>query len=307
MCEALQNCDVSNDAQTAFVEDAPESRTKAFDAESPDALSAYLRTLHKRPLLTKAEEIALGTRIAHGDRAAHRLLVEGNLRLVVMIARRSMRKARHLSFLDLIAEGNIGLMHAADKFDPDRGYRFSTYAVWWIRQTIERAIMNHDRIVRTPVHIRKRTDRLLAVTQSIIRQTGRAPSVSELADRTRIPAAEIPRLQALMYDTTVSGDESWDEDGRHTFLDSLIDTSQKDYSDHVARKEAAIRLHRAMAKLPRRQQQVLRLRYGIPDGDTHTLEGIATLIGVTRERVRQIQLEAMQKLRVLLNIDADSI
>ena len=126
MCEAVQNCDVSNDAQTAFVEDAPESRTKAFDAESPDALSAYLRTLHKRHLLTKAEEIALGTRIAHGDRAAHRLLVEGNLRLVVMIARRSMRKARHLSFLDLIAEGNIGLMHAADKFDPDRGYRFST-------------------------------------------------------------------------------------------------------------------------------------------------------------------------------------
>lgn len=271
--------------------------------ESSDALSAYLRQLHQRPLLTAAEEVALGTRIAQGDRDAHRLLVESNLRLVVSVARRNQYKARHLSLLDLINEGNMGLMHAAEKFDPDRGFRFSTYAIWWIRQVIDRAIMNQDRTIRTPVHIRKRADRLLAATRHLVAQIGREPTLTELAERTGIPVSQIPGLQALMYDAVVSYDEPRDDDEQPPFLDSLVDTSLPDHSDILARQEADRSLHAALSRLTPRQQLVLRLRYGMPDGDTHTLASVADIIGVTRERTRQIQNEAIRQLRDLITVE----
>ena len=302
MSETARKQDASDhtDVPVSLFDGDSESRTPAFGDEAPDALAAYVSALHKRPLLTAADEVALGARIARGDREAHRLLVESNLRLVVMLARRYLRKVHHMTFLDLISEGNIGLMHAADKFDAARGFRFSTYAVWWIRQTIERAIMNQERTVRTPVHIRKHTDRLFAATQRLTNKTGRVPTVADLAEHTGIPVAEIPRLQALMYDTTVSGDEPWDEDGRHTFLESLVDHNLLDHTDIVARQEATNRLHQSMAKLTARQRRVLALRYGIPDGDTHTLESVATILGVTCERVRQIQVQATRQLHAIL-------
>ena len=278
-------------------EDAPRP---ADEDDSPYALAAYMGALYKRPLLTATEEVALATRIARGDRAAHCLLVESNLRLVVTIARRYLRKVHHMAFLDLIAEGNTGLMRAADKFDASRGFRFSTYAVWWIRQNIERALMNQERMIRTPVHIRKVTDRLYAVTQRLTSQIGRAPTITELAQHTGLSADDIPRLQAFMYDMTVSGDESWDEDGHHTFFDNLIDPNLRDPIDIVAHKEAAARLQNALAQLRPRHRKVLMMRYGIPDGDTHTLASIAATLGVTRERVRQIQVLATRELRALL-------
>lgn len=295
---------LENDPESLLPADENDAPLPAGDDDSPDALAAYMSALYKRPLLTAAEEIALATRIARGDRAAHRLLVESNLRLVVHIARRYLRKVHHMALLDLIAEGNTGLMRAADKFDADRGFRFSTYAVWWIRQNIERAIMNQERTVRIPVHVRKYTDRLYAATQRLTGQFGRAPTVAELAHHTGLAADAVPRLQAIMYDMTVSGDESWDEDGQHTFFDSLIDPDWRDPSDIVAGQDDAARLHKALTQLRPRYRRVLMLRYGIPDGDTHTLASVATTLGVTRERVRQIQVLATRELRTILAREA---
>lgn len=289
-----------SDPESLLPADEDDAPLPAGDDDSPDALAAYMSALYKRPLLTAAEEVALAARIAHGDHAAHRLLVESNLRLVVMIARRYLRKVHHMSLLDLIAEGNTGLMRAADKFDAGRGFRFSTYAVWWIRQNIERAIMNQERTVRTPVHVRKHTDRLYAATQRLTGQFGRAPTVAELAHHTGLAADAIPRLQAIMYDMTVSGDEPWGEDGQYTFFDNLIDPNLHDPTDVIAHKEATARLQKALAQLRPRYRKVLILRYGIPDGDTHTLASIATTLGVTRERVRQIQVLATRELRAIL-------
>lgn len=272
-----------------------------FNANPPEALDTYLRKLHHRPLLTAGEEVTLAGRIARGDREAHRLLVESNLRLVVAIARRYLRKVHHMALLDLIAEGNIGLMHAADKFDATRGFRFSTYAVWWIRQTIERAIMNQERMIRAPVHVRKLTDRLLAATYRLTNETGREPTCIELAQQTGIPVAEIPRLQAVMYDTVVSGDDSCDDEGRHTFLDNMIDMDMPDHCDIVARREDRERLCKVLSRLTPREQKVLKLRFGLFDGDIHTLDSVADVIGVTRERVRQIQNQAIRRLRAFVS------
>ena len=298
MHEATQNTNVVDEPEAECCNNRKVAlHSGVFDTDSPEAIDAYLRRLHRRPLLTAAEEVALAGRIACGDREAHRLLVEGNLRLVVAISRRYLRKVRHMALLDLVAEGNMGLMHAADKFDATRGFRFSTYAVWWIRQTIERAIMNQERMIRTPVHVRKLTDRLLAATYRLTNETGREPTCAELAQQTGIPVAEIPRLQAVMYDAVVSGDDSCDDEGRHTFLDNMIDMDMPDHCDIVARHEDRVRLCKALSRLTPRQQKILKLRFGLFDGDTHTLESVANAIGVTRERVRQIQNQAIRQLR----------
>jgi RNA polymerase nonessential primary-like sigma factor len=270
-----------------------------------DITQVYLHEIGATPLLTAAEEIKLARAARDGDFVARQHMIEANLRLVVSIARHY--RHRGLPLDDLIEEGNLGLIHALEKFDPERGFRFSTYATWWVRQTIERAIMNQSRTVRLPVYVIKELNIVLRAMRRLDRQRGAQDGppgamlddVAHLLDR---PVEEVRRLLVL-NERSASLDSALDIDPDLSMSDSIADDAAEDPAAHLAQQEAEVLVADWVTQLTDRQRLVVERRYGLGGQDATTLEHIATDLGLTRERVRQIQMEALSKLRKRITRD----
>jgi len=268
-----------------------ESGSERFAA---DVTQTYLNEIGARPLLTAAEELEMARRVKQGDFAARQEMVERNLRLVVSIARRYMN--RGLPLLDLIEEGNLGLMHALDKFDPERGFRFSTYASWWIRQSVERAVINQGRLVRLPVHLVRDINGIYRQRRQFAAKHAREPSLEELAVLMGRPSDEIKTL-LQRGEQTRSLDQPVETGSTHTLGELMPDEQGDDPHESLASSESVSLLLAWVDMLPERQRQVIERRYGLRGGEPETLEAIAADLDLTRERVRQIQSEALVRLQ----------
>lgn len=264
---------------------------------SSDVTQIYLNSIGHNALLTSAEEKALSRRVVAGDFAARQKMIEHNLRLVVNIAKHYMN--RGLPLLDLIEEGNIGLMHALEKFDPERGFRFSTYATWWVRQNIERAIMNQSRTIRLPVHVIKELNVCLRAQRHLEAQSGREPSHEEIAHLIDRPVQDV--LKMLNLNERVSSlDAPLDIDPLLTVGESIPDEQQIAPADMLQNAEVGKYVQDWLKQLSSKQRAVIERRYGLNGYEICTLEELASDLELTRERVRQIQIEGLDTLRRLL-------
>jgi RNA polymerase nonessential primary-like sigma factor len=262
---------------------------------SSDPTRIYLNEIGIWPLLTPSEEVKFARRIQKGDEAARHRMIESNLRLVVKIARRYIN--RGLPLLDLIEEGNLGLIHSVKKFDPERGYRFSTYATWWIRQTIERAIMNQSRTVRLPIHVIKEINACLRAARSLRQAQDSQPSAAEIADYLDKDVADVERLLALHERVTICSSSADDE---RAPLDCLPAERDEEPAECAQQDRVNAILDAWILKLSDKQRAVVERRFGLHGQRRLTLEEIGREIGVTRERVRQIQLDALKNLRSMM-------
>ncbi|MDB5815387.1 MAG: polymerase sigma factor RpoS [Rhodocyclales bacterium] len=262
-----------------------------------DVTQIYLNEIGINPLLTAEQEGILSRRVKQGDFEARQKMIEHNLRLVVNIAKHYLN--RGIPLLDLVEEGNLGLMHALDKFDPERGFRFSTYATWWIRQNIERAIMNQSRTIRLPVHVVKELNQVLRAQRQIEASNGGGATPEAIAARLDKPVEEVRAVLAL-NEHTASLDAPLDIDPNLSIGESIADEQaiSPELNIHNAEVESLIR--EWIAQLTDKQRLVIQYRYGIDDVEVLTLEDLAAQMDLTRERVRQIQLEALAQLRRLI-------
>ncbi|WP_269532329.1 RNA polymerase sigma factor RpoS [Chitinimonas sp. BJYL2] len=278
--------------------DAPAAETEKYSVESTgDVTQIYLNDIGHNALLTPDEERRLSRLVVKGDFDARQKMIEHNLRLVVNIAKHYIN--RGMALLDLIEEGNIGLMHALEKFDPERGFRFSTYATWWIRQSIERAIMNQSRTIRLPVHVIKELNVYLRAQRHLEAQMGREPTMDEIAYQVDKPVEEVRRVMNL-NERMASLDAPLDIDPMLSIGESIPD-EQQDGPDVVLQNAEVQRYVREWLKqLNDKQRMVIERRYGLNGYDICTLEDLAAHLQLTRERVRQIQIEALESLRRLL-------
>jgi len=266
-------------------------------ARNREILSLYLDDIRRIKLLTAEEEQDLARRARAGDAEAERRLVEANLRLVVSIARRHLN--RGLSLLDLIEEGNVGLLHAARKFLPDRGTRFSTYATWWIRQAVVRALANQARTIRLPVHVGLLLNQTAKKRSALTQELGRAPTTDELAQALGWPVSEVEQLESLRQQP-LSLDTPHGDDGKVSLSEVVADTSATPGEGLAAILKARDDLTGVLEDLPDAERTVVTLRFGLAGEDPVTLEHIGRRMGVTRERVRQIEAAALKRLRALL-------
>jgi RNA polymerase primary sigma factor len=268
----------------------------AFEGDVPDAVQMYLKEIGKTPLLSKDEERDLAKRSEKGDEDARQRLMKANLRLVVSIAKRYVNRTPHLSILDLIQEGNIGLSRAVEKFDYRRGFKFSTYATWWIRQAITRALADQSRTVRIPVHMVETISKYTQVRRQLIQELGRDPLAEELAAEMGIDVEKVRHIQKISQEVlsieTPIGDE---EDS--TLSDFIPDEKNATPSQLTARAMLRDLIKEIMIDLTEREQQILKMRFGLDDGISHTLEEVGKAFGVTRERIRQIEAKALEKIR----------
>ena len=271
---------------------APET-WEADNGPALDLTRLYLNEIGHSPLLTAEEEIFYTRKAQQGCARSRARMIESNLRLVVKIARRYLN--RGLPLLDLIEEGNLGLIHAVGKFNPELGYRFSTYATWWIRQTIERALMNQTRTVRLPIHVIKRINGYLRTGRQLSQSSQRAASIDEIAREMECPAQEVERLLGLNERTTVSG--YFGSTDERSPLDALPDENGTDPAASVQDTDLQRGLKGWLARLSAKQREVLERRFGLNGHERATLEQVGKDIGLTRERVRQIQVEALGHLR----------
>lgn len=261
---------------------------------SDDSVRMYLREIGRIPLLTTKEEIALAKRIEQGDELAKRKLAEANLRLVVSIAKKYI--GRGLTLLDLIQEGNSGLLRAVEKFNFHKGYKFSTYATWWIRQAITRAIADQARTIRIPVHMVEMINKLIRIQRQLVQDLGRAPLPEEIAEEMDIPVEKVEHILKISQET-VSLEAPVGEEEDSKLGDFLED--KESLSPNEAAIYELLRGHVAefMQSLSPREQKILKMRFGLEDGRTHTLEEVGREFGVTRERIRQIEAKSLQKLK----------
>ncbi len=263
---------------------------------APEATELYLKEIGAAPLLTKEQEQHVGELARCGDEAARQRMIESNLRLVVKIARRYLN--RGLSLLDLVEEGNLGLMHAVEKFEPARGYRFSTYATWWIRQNIERAIMSQTRTIRLPVHVVKELNVCLRAARELEQKLDHDPSVEEIATLLDKPVGQVARLLRLnervaSLDVTLSTQE-------RQRLEMIADRSAADPEGEVVASDFSQALEELLSRLSLKHQAVLDRRFGLRGFEKSTLEAVGADIGITRERVRQLQIEGLARLRAMM-------
>ncbi len=259
-----------------------------------DPVKMYLKDIGRVPLLSPEEEVELAKRMAEGDESAKLRLSEANLRLVVSIAKRYV--GRGMQFLDLIQEGNLGLMKAVEKFDYQKGFKFSTYATWWIRQAITRAIADQARTIRIPVHMVETINRQVRVSRMLLQKLGREPTAAEIAEEMGISESRVMEIQKIAQDP-VSLETPIGEEGASHIGDFLEDETATAPSDTVAFTMLKEQLISVLDTLTPREEKVLRLRYGIDDGRPRTLEEVGKEFNVTRERIRQIEAKALRKLR----------
>ncbi len=262
-----------------------------------DATRLYLSEIGYSPLLTAEEEVYYSRLSQKGEEAARKRMIESNLRLVVKIARRYMN--RGLAFLDLIEEGNLGLIHAVEKFDPERGFRFSTYATWWIRQTIERGLMNQTRTIRLPIHVVKELNAYLRAVRHFSQTQDHEPTPEEIARHLDKPIAEIKRLVGLNERVT-SVDMPLSQGSDKSILDAIPDENNADPAVLLQHEDFNRHLGVWLSQLNDKQKRVVEGRFGLNNHKMSTLEEVGDEIGVTRERVRQIQVEALSKLREIM-------
>lgn len=285
--------------ELAKVEKEEEEKTSTDDYEdfSMDAIKLYLKDIQKTNLLTAEEERALARRIDDGDMAARDRMIESNLRLVVKIAKRYMN--RGLPFLDLIEEGNLGLIKAVERFKLSKECRFSTYATWWIRQSIERALVNQSRTIRLPVHVSDDINKLIKITRELIRDLNREPQVKEVADAMGVEPAYIRRLMVLLK-KTFSIEHPMGENSDYSLIDTIEDSSVVSPLDLAEGLNKYQLIEEFLATLNDNEREIITLRFGLDDRDPQTLDTIGRQFGVTRERIRQIEAKSLEKLRVLL-------
>ena len=266
-------------------------------AKALDATQIYLSEIGFSPLLSAAEEVHYSKLSLQGDKAARKKMIESNLRLVVKISRRYIN--RGLPLLDLIEEGNLGLMKSVEKFDPDRGFRFSTYATWWIRQTIERAIMNQTRTIRLPIHVVKELNVYLRAARQLTQKLDHEPSAEEIAEMVDKPLEDVQKLLGL-NDKVTSVDTPIGYDENKSLLDTLADENSLNPAELLTNENLRTHIESLLDKLSENQQAVIARRFGLRGFEKATLEEVGKEIDLTRERVRQIQVEALKTLRKLL-------
>ena len=264
------------------------------DININDPVRMYLKEIGRISLLSTEEELELSVKIANGDEMAKNILAESNLRLVVSIAKRYV--GRGLLFLDLIQEGNIGLMKAVEKFDYGKGYKFSTYATWWIRQAITRALADQARTIRVPVHMVETINKMARVQRQMTLELNREPSEEELADKMGITVEKVREVMKISQDPVSLDTPIGEEDDSHLgdFIKDERSMSPEEYATNEILKEE---IKNVLMTLQEREQEVLELRFGLVDGTSHTLEEVGKKFNVTRERIRQIEAKALRKLR----------
>lgn len=299
--EAVQGSPVSS-ARAGKNDKAPLLRARAKDFHDPTRL--YLNEIGASALLTAAEEVYYSRRAQQGDESSRARMIESNLRLVVKISRRYLN--RGLAFLDLIEEGNLGLIRAVEKFDPERGFRFSTYATWWIRQTIERAIMNQTRTVRLPIHVVKEINTYLRAARALTQKLGHEPSAEEIANLLHKPLADVERMLGLNERVT-STDSSALADSDKPLIDTIPDKNADDPTDTLQDENVHANIEEWLLQLSGKQREVVERRFGLHGYATSTLEEVGREIGVTRERVRQIQMDALKRLKKILEAEGFSM
>lgn len=300
---AVQQRDISeevfDDVETASADDsAEESGQERFAADTSgktlDATQMYLNEIGFSPLLSAEEEVHYARLARKGDEMGRRRMIESNLRLVVKISRRYVN--RGLSLLDLIEEGNLGLIRAVEKFDPERGFRFSTYATWWIRQTIERAIMNQTRTIRLPIHVVKELNVYLRAARELAQKLDHEPTAEDIAELLDKPVADVKRMLKLNERVT-SVDTPLGPNSDKSILDTIADERMEDPGTELQNDDIQSNLSTWIEELPEKQREVLSRRFGLRGYEPSTLEDVGREIGLTRERVRQIQVEALKRLR----------
>jgi RNA polymerase nonessential primary-like sigma factor len=287
--------------------DADDLATAILGEAQVDVTQLYLNEIGQSPLLTAAEEIELSRRSLKGDFEARQTMIERNLRLVVNIAKHYAN--RGLTLLDLVEEGNLGLIHALEKFDPERGFRFSTYATWWIRQNIERAIMNQSRTIRLPVHVIKELNIYLRAQRHLETHGVTDPGAEDIANLTGHPVEDVRRIMQL-NERVASLDAPLDVDPTLSLGEAIADDNAQLPEDILQLEELERHVQEWMAQLNDKQRWVIERRFGLNGHDACTLEDLALDLGVTRERVRQIQMESLRLLRQLLRrrgVDKDQL
>ena len=289
-----------HDDDIDMIDENSEEEPDLLDLSIPDSINIedpvrmYLKEIGKVPLLTAEEEIELAKRMENGDEDAKKRLAEANLRLVVSIAKRYV--GRGMLFLDLIQEGNLGLIKAVEKFDYNKGFKFSTYATWWIRQAITRAIADQARTIRIPVHMVETINKLVRVSRQLLQELGREPTPEEIAERMEIPVERVREILKISQEPVSLETPIGEEEDSH-LGDFIQDDNVPVPADAAAFTLLKEQLVEVLGTLTEREQKVLRLRFGLDDGRARTLEEVGKEFNVTRERIRQIEAKALRKLR----------
>jgi len=273
------------------------SQEQYFDDASDDSVRLYLREIGKIPLLNAEEELALAQRVVAGEKKAKDKMAEANMRLVVSIAKRY--SGRGLDFLDLIQEGNTGLLRAVEKFDPDKGFKFSTYATWWIRQAITRAIADQARTIRIPVHMVETINKLLRTQRRMTQELNREPTIEELAKELEMEPEKVEYVMKIKQDiTSLDAGVGRDGDDEDSVLrDFIEDEDSATPEESAASQLLKEQVQAILSTLSDREQKIIKMRFGLENGKSHTLEEVGQEFAVTRERIRQIEAKALAKLR----------
>ncbi|OGY96764.1 MAG: hypothetical protein A2128_01220 [Candidatus Liptonbacteria bacterium GWC1_60_9] len=273
------------------------TRITGGTAEVPDAVQMYLKEIGKTPLLTAQEERDLAKRSEKGDEEARQRLITANLRLVVSIAKRYVNRTPNLSILDLIQEGNIGLSRAVEKFDYRRGFKFSTYATWWIRQAITRALADQSRTIRIPVHMVETISKYTQAKRRLMQELGREPLPEEIAIEMGISVEKVHHIQKISQEVISLESPVGDDDDDSSLSEFIQDERNLTPAQIASQALLRDRIHDILIDLSDREQSILRLRFGLEDGVTHTLEEVGKVFNVTRERIRQIEAKALEKVK----------